>query len=278
MKITYIKGIVNNTKKIYKTYRIIDGKSKWIIVDEYGIVINRNPSKFELAELIEEVKYYRQKYTDKQLLGYLIKFYRENERPPTAEDFINNVRYPSYSTYVFRFGSWSNALKKVRLDIESMIKNGIVETTQQKGRLAEIIIRDHFSNPSIDLAGKNKQSPCDGICPKNKTYDVKSSGIRAERYYLFSVRNKYKEEIEIYYLLGFNKDYTELMYAWRIPGEIIENDYFQIGLTLGSIFNVENMKEYIITEQIREVLNKYSYFERIRNYRKIKEKDPLIYE
>ena len=117
---------MNNTKKIYKTYRIIDGKSKWIIVDEYGIVINRNPSKFELAELIEEIKHCRQKYTDKQLLGYLIKFYRENERPPIAEDFINNTRYPSYGTYVSRFGSWSNALKNVRLDIESMIKNGIV--------------------------------------------------------------------------------------------------------------------------------------------------------
>ena len=45
-------------------------------------------------------------------------------------------------------------------------------------------------------------------------------------YYDFHIYNKYKGEIEIYYLLGFNEDYTKLKYVWRIPGEITERDRF----------------------------------------------------
>lgn len=38
----------------YKSYRIIDGKPRWIIVDETGKIINRSPSKDELKGLEKE--------------------------------------------------------------------------------------------------------------------------------------------------------------------------------------------------------------------------------
>jgi len=44
----------------YKSYRIIDGKPRWVIVDNTGNIINRNPSKEELKGL-EKEKYKSQK-------------------------------------------------------------------------------------------------------------------------------------------------------------------------------------------------------------------------
>lgn len=39
---------------IYKSKRIIDGKAKWIVIDEHGNIVNRNPNKEELKKLKTE--------------------------------------------------------------------------------------------------------------------------------------------------------------------------------------------------------------------------------
>lgn len=41
-----------NMENRYKSYRIIDGKAKWVIVDDNGKIINRNPNKEELVKEI----------------------------------------------------------------------------------------------------------------------------------------------------------------------------------------------------------------------------------
>ncbi len=82
--------------------------------------------------------------TNEELLGYLIQFFEENGRSPGQKDFDKNPKYPSYQQYVYRFGSWGKALKRVRMDITSMVRRGIIETDDQKARLAEILILDHF--------------------------------------------------------------------------------------------------------------------------------------
>ena len=189
----------------YKTKRIIDGKPplRTVIVDETGKVVNKNPSKDELKGLRNEPRrpHDTRRYTDEELLNYLIQFFEKYGRVPIARDLDNNPEYPNVGTYKRKFGGWSNALKLVGLDIDSMVKNGIIETSDQKSRLAEIKVIEHFKQHPIDLAGENKNSPCDGICPNGKTYDVKSSTLLSDEhgeYYCFSTRNKYKEEIEIY--------------------------------------------------------------------------------
>ncbi len=239
----------------------IGEKAILVIVDEDRNIVHKNPTKDELKGLktFPKEKYNnkrRRYYTDEQLLSYLIQFYEKYGRPPTEEDFQNNSEYPGLSTYQRRFGSWSNALKLVGLDIDSMVKKGIIETDDQKARFAEIIVRDHFKQHPIDLAGENKLSSYDGICPNRKTYDVKGSGLSFNgRYYYFRIGNKYKDDIEIYYFLAFNEDWTKLKYAWRVPGEIIESDNFCIGLDHSYEFNIDNMKEYNITDIIRHVLD-----------------------
>lgn len=239
----------------YKSNRIINRKPKWVIVDENGKIIDKNPSKYKLTELA--IEFHKRKvsrpkvYSDKELLSFLKEYYSKTGKIPTAEVFRNN-QYPSVTIYIKRFGSWQKALSIVGLDVESTIKKGIIESSDQKARLAELIITNHFKNSFSDLAGVNRNSPCDGICPNGKIYEVKSSKLHGTRY-LFNTSNKYKEEIEIYYLLGFNEDYTKLMYAWRVPGEMVEGDTFSIGKQ--GRFILDNMKDYEISQQIKEILN-----------------------
>lgn len=192
------------------------------------------------------------KYKENQLLELLKKFERENGRVPTVRDFNNDSEYPSFRTYQTRFGSWSKALKLAELDVDTMVKKGILDTSQQKARLLEIYIIEHFENNSIDLSGENQNSPCDGICPKGKTYDVKNSKLRRNGYYIFHTRNKFREEIEYYYFGAFNSDWTKLEHVWRVPGEIVEKDNFVVGL-VGGEFNIENMKEYEITDKFKDI-------------------------
>ena len=144
-------------------------------------------------------------------------------------------------------------MKLVELDIDSTVKKGVLTTNQQKARLSEIIIRDHFEKHPVDSAGENYLSPCDGICPNGKTYDVKGSKLYEDKYYHFVTKNRYKEEIEIYYFLAFDDDYTKLKHGWRVPGEIVENDRFIIGLTRNCRYSIDNMKKYDITDKLKDI-------------------------
>lgn len=127
---------------------------------------------------------------------------------------------------------------------------GVLQNTNHKGRLFEIFIKNHFSKKIIDLSGDNHNSPWDGICPNGMIYDAKSSGLVRDTFWIFHTKNKYKEEIKYYYFGAFNKDYTKLIHVWRIPGYLIEKDYFIIGTNDNYEYNIENMNEYEITDII----------------------------
>lgn len=244
----------------YKSYRFVDGKARWIIVDKNGTIKDRSPSKDKLKHINNEPRSFRDtrhaitEYTDKELLEYLKDFYETFGKVPAATDFVNNTEYPSWLTFANHFGSWSNALKLVGFDVDSMVKKGIFETECQKARLAEIKVINHFKKHPIDLAGENHNNPCDGVCPNGMTYDVKSSKFYTKGCYLFTIYNKYKCEIEIFYLLAFNKDYTELEYAWRVPGDIIEKDWIIVGLSPNYKFNIEDMEQYNITDIFSNII------------------------
>lgn len=302
----------------YKSNRIIDGKSRKVIVNDNGKIINRNPSKDELKNLKTfEIAVPKQtkKYTDEQLLNYLRRFFEKKGRTPIEEEFVNNPEfpsfgtyqnrfgswncaiikagldinfggnkgnkykdeemisslrkfskeyrrvpteedltdnpdYPSYITYLRHFGTWNNALKKAGLDRDTLIKKGILKDTRYKGRLFELYILEHFKKESaIDLSGKNCNSPFDGICPNGMTYDAKSSSFNGSCW-TFGFTNKEHEKIKWYYLGGFDKDYKNLLYILRIPGTFVDNDsYFNIGLNCRYMYNLENMKEFDITDK-----------------------------
>ena len=198
-------------------------------------------------------------YTDEELLAYPKQYCKEHGKPPSSRDLRSYPGSPDIRTYIRRFGSWTNALKLIALDVDTTVGKGIAETNFQKARLSEIRVRDHFKQHPVDLAGENCNSPCDGICPNGKMYDVKSSKFYAEKrgFYDFHMYNKYKDDIEIYYLLGFNEDYSRLRHGWRIPGEIVEKDRFRVSfnnISIRGAYNIENMEEYNVTDKLLEIL------------------------
>lgn len=200
-------------------------------------------------------------YTDRELLEAHIRFYEENRRSPTAAEFINNLAYPGFLTYQ-RFEGWNNSLKILGLDIDSMIYYGIIENNIQKGRLGEILVKNHFSenNKVIDLAGENPSKHiCDGIDPDGHYYDVKTTESREDKF-KFSLTNENIDKIEYLYCLAFNEKFSELLYAWRIPiSDFMEKmgHCITIGIKNTYTFNIENMKQYDITKKIMPIFEEW---------------------
>lgn len=191
---------------------------------------------------------------NEELLGSLMQFFEENGRSPIYKDLINNARYPSFNIYVKRFESLNNALKLVMLDKDTLIKKGSLRNTCDKGRLWELKVLEHLGKKTIDLSGENFADPFDGICPQGHKYDAKSSKLYEEQQcYSFHFKKVVKECW--YYLGGFNINYEELEYVWRIPGYIIEvlleekGRTLSIGLLTSYAYNITNMKEYDITDK-----------------------------
>lgn len=191
-------------------------------------------------------------YTDEELLNYLKQFYEKYGRIPTTTDFEGNRQYPHFHVYE-RFGGWQKALKLVGLDVDTMVRKGIIETSIQKGRWFEILVKEHFENESKDLSGENSHSSCDGICPTGQKYDAKSSRLHKDGYWYFKINN---EETEWYYLGAFNEDYTKLLHVWLIPWNFTEN-FMRIGISNNYKYTIENMKEYEITDKFLKIADKF---------------------
>ncbi len=102
----------------FESIRILDGKSKKVIVDDAGKIVNKNPSKEELKGLEEELYKNKgpKKYTKIQILEYIKRFYEEKRTIPIKADFDSNLELPSSGTVQHYFGgSWNNAIREAGL-------------------------------------------------------------------------------------------------------------------------------------------------------------------
>lgn len=84
-------------------------------------------------------------------------------------------------------------------------------------------------------------------------YEVKSAALVIKSW-TFTIHNVYKEEIEWFYLGAFDKDFKKLLHVWRVPGEFIEGNSITIGINNNYTFNVENMKEFEITDKFKYII------------------------
>lgn len=198
-------------------------------------------------------------YSDEELLRALIQFFEENGRSPVEEDFTDNHKYPRHMTYFRRFGGWDSALKILGLDLDSIVRRGIVENSNQKGRLGELFVLDSFGIGATDLSGKNRtRHSSDGKCPQGHDYEVKTSALKINSWRFYHI-DVYK--VEYFYLIAFDENYDLVMYAWRIPAlefiDNIERDYIDIGLSNRYWYNISNMKKYEIFERIDEAYKKW---------------------
>lgn len=195
------------------------------------------------------------RYTEEELLESLKRFERDNGRAPVAADFRNNPEFPNISTYVRVFGSWENALKLVGLDTVSMVRKGIINNSSQKARLFELQVKEYLGEESIDLSGKNRNNPYDGICPEGP-YDAKSSKLYYGKYWFLHFDNVQKSKIQKYYIGLFDKNFKKLLYVletstWDIM-EDIEKEFMLIYLKGNYRYTIENMKKYDITEKFNK--------------------------
>ena len=195
--------------------------------------------------------------TEEELLDFLKRFEKEYGRPPTSKDLLSGdfAKYPAMRQYINRFGSLEKAKKLVGQDMDSRAKKGISDHPKQKARLAEIFVFEHFvEDGAIDLAGDSCRSHVDGICPNKKLYDVKSSSLltrfHGSDYFGFSLDKG--NAVDFYYLLGFNKDRSELLYVWIVPWNFFDGTHLQITMR-----HIPNMKKYEITEKFKDVFNKW---------------------
>ena len=73
------------------------------------------------------------RYTKEQLMHFLKKLSKELKKTPTIKDMNKKKKYPSASTYMKRFKTWNNALKKADLKINTRkqySKDELVESLQ----------------------------------------------------------------------------------------------------------------------------------------------------
>jgi hypothetical protein len=91
------------------------------------------------------------KYTKEQLIFYLKKLAKEKKKTPTIKDMNQKKKYPSSSTYMKRFGTWNNSLRKAGLKLNSRKKYGKNELIEN----IKLLRRELGRIPkSIDLKSK----------------------------------------------------------------------------------------------------------------------------
>ncbi len=45
---------------------------------------------------------------------------------------------------------------------------------------------------------------------------------------------------------------------WKVPGDIVDKDFFHVGIHNSYEFNVENMKKYDITDEFKKFYEQYT--------------------
>lgn len=141
----------------YKAWRIIDGKpARWVIIDENGKIVNKNPIKDELKKLDKFLEKDgrirpRQGFTAKgQILVAIVQFYECNRVAPAADDFRYCHELPGIGTVQRYFGSLNNAIREAGLVANhNMTDEELLESLRQfereNGRPPTC--RDIFNDP-----------------------------------------------------------------------------------------------------------------------------------
>ncbi len=185
--------------------------------------------------------------TEAELLSLLKQYYNDYKKVPSLTDFSKNPKYPSPETYRNHFGSWSNAMKLADLDVDTVVKEGKIPSSYHKGRVAELLVFNSFKdkNNAIDLSGVNCNSIFDGMCPRGRSYDVKSAALTYNKKYPssggwgFHFRNKEIEQIEYFYCVAVDEEYKILRYVWLIPREDLRNVKDTLYVSLSRIHNYD---------------------------------------
>lgn len=108
----------------------------------------------------------KQKYSDEELINYLINYYDEFDKVPTTRDIKNNPNYPTDETFRSHFGSWKEALKRANLYSLRKDKHLFDRKTYTDDELLKLLneftqeyILKHNELPTTEAIGNNKNMP-----------------------------------------------------------------------------------------------------------------------
>lgn len=164
----------------------------------------------------------RGKYTDKELLDILKRFYKENGRVPMQSDFVNNYGCPSYAFYRNRFGGWNKALLLAGLDTDTNRK---------------IYTDDELLNYLKEFHNKNGRHPAQTDFTNNSKYP----GFATYIYRFGSWKKALKlvgMDLDTRVRQGYCKTKIENGRSWEIMiGEMFDNKHIDL--------SGENCKSYL---------------------------------
>lgn len=98
------EGPIHYSNFINKNYKQI--KDKYI-----NIKANMSNIKVTFKRRNIDIGNINIKYSDKDLIYYIQKFVKNNNKIPISRDFKKNPNYPHEITYEVRFGSWNKAIE-----------------------------------------------------------------------------------------------------------------------------------------------------------------------
>lgn len=195
------------------------------------------------------------------MLNELRRFEKEYGRPPVERDFINNHEYPGFVVYQRRFGSWINSLKLAGLDTD-------FESRKHKQQYTEEELLDYLRwfEKEYERPPTEKDFTNNPEYPGYATYQRRFGSwinalIKAGLYVNLAERqcdSFIGRQAEIVILDHLENKAIDLSgeNRWKVPGDMAEKDYFLVGLNSNWEFNIENMKEYDITEKFKKYIDK----------------------
>ena len=99
-------------------------------------------NSLEIAGLLDK-KWYKQNYSDEELISLIIDYYNNYHIVPTSIDIKNNNLFPSYNVYHSRFGKYENVLKIAGLfEINKELKKNKKKTNKDNKTNKKIIKRN----------------------------------------------------------------------------------------------------------------------------------------
>jgi hypothetical protein len=184
-------------------------------------------------------------YTRELLIEMIQQFVREKGMLPTVADFTNNPDYPSIKPYLREFGSWTGGL------IAAKFKPDDEATRSRQGEIQQL--SEFKIEGVVDLSGKNRNSTCDGICPKGEEFGTKSASLTINGAFFcwhYRVSERQLKVAKYLFLRAYeDKDFTKPpKYRWRVPVEFADGkkDIFIYKDKDWSKYNIKNMEKYEI--------------------------------
>lgn len=228
----------------YKSWRIIDGKPRWVIVNKNGDIINRNPCKDELKRLthLEEEKYKQDLEKSRE--------YKRNWSMKKGSEYRNNLArkngYKNFNDYQLNLlhNKGKNIPMSINKDCSAYLGVHIAE------RLLPYIFESPrmmpYGNPGFDV-----------ICKNEFKIDIKSACIGEEDAWRFPVR--YNKIANYFMFIGFNnrKD-LNVLFILLINGDELIYGNEMIGRKLNNRVNFSVSKR-----RLKLGLKKYNLIDKI---------------